>query len=448
MKKKYLLFSLLMVLPMLSWAQSYNSALLKDGFSDEQLIVRNWNNQYVVSVYSTGNRQYFACSDFSNFVGPYSSGCVYGPAQISDPIRQGFSINDMRILDNKAFFCGYDNISSQVFVGWFDLPLFMLGNFTPNYVYITGFSSLDKLVVFNHNSDYKIAAIGNDMSPSRHSAVLELDNLISGITSYTQHVLPGYINQERYDNIIFTGNNIVLVGAINFPYPYFYCFVSVFDDLSNFMMSTNYNNIFYFSSDPTDLHSMKTISTFMEDEMIAVAFVHSDAATGQFYTRLRLVDVSALTPTNPLAQEFTISNKIEPMDMVYSSDCQKLTLLQPIKYTNTGYPEFIFLEPYNNIPYTAYYTNFTNTPFFVSLDTYNNNNIVSMGENYAYLQYVPWQTNMGCPNSFPKDVNPVLKSDCINYPIVINRPMINTTVFLPPSSSSYNNTWSAACCSR
>ncbi len=394
---------LLLALPFVSPAQTYNSAVLRSNFGVNHLIVRNWNDDYVVSYYQEGDQYFISCSKFVDFLGPYNPGCMSAGATVSDPLPAGISLSDMRILDDKLFFCGHDGGSGNPIVGWLDLNQFIANYFPFNYYDIGTFATLNKLTVFNHNGDYKIAAIGCDTSVICCSSILEMENITTPPIplQYMQHTMSQSITTERLDDIIFTGSKVVAVGAIDFPYPYFYCSILMFDDLSDFSASTYYNNLFYFNNDPTDLHSQKTVSTLMNKDEIAVAYVHSDPPL-HYSTRIRVIDVSSSIPTNTYAQEFDIYDKDEPIEMVYSRKSQKLALLQPV--SGVGYPEFVFPEPYQTIPYTVHYTNFPNSPIYNSLDLYHGNNIVSVGEKYAYLQNLPWQTNMGCPNSTKMEV--------------------------------------------
>lgn len=79
MKYKKTFFMLLLTLPTAILAQTLNNALLTPTLSPptpmpsaNQMLVRNWDDRYVVSYHFNSAGQYVSCTDYSDFYNFYS----------------------------------------------------------------------------------------------------------------------------------------------------------------------------------------------------------------------------------------------------------------------------------------------------------------------------------------------------------------------------------------
>lgn len=453
MRKNIIILTLTFLMPFSSLAQIfswYNSAVLKTHAST-QTIVRNWNNQKVVTCYNTNGSPFFACSDVSGFLGIYSSGGFSANTFYSDSLPTNYSIQDMRIEDDTVFFCGSVQVSSQpmVFhgiVGFFDLNDFEHGNFHPVIHEIPDASYLTKLVVYKNQGYHKVVTIGYDTTANSNSILLEINNIALPNPTCNLHTIT--LNSQQLNDIIFTGRSVVLTGTTTINYIR-YPFVWILDNPANLSLSSSYN-IFYYWDSGTGFSeaNANTYATYLGNGLIAVSYVYVEPSPLSFHTRLRVIDVNASIPQNIKSQEFEIDNKMEPVEMTYSHSTQILTLLQPIDYTYNQNPQFIFLSPFTtSSPYNANLSFFKNSSSYISLDTYNSNNVVSVGENHLYLQKVTNQNNSGCPSTTNKKVFLIRNSQLTPQQIRPNSRTILSTS-LNPSLFSYPIVWGIDCCSN
>lgn len=452
MRKNIIILTLTFLMPFSSTAQIiswYNSAVLKTHTS-EQTIVRNWNDQKVVTCYTTNGSPFFACSDVSGFMGVYSSGGFSANTFYSDPLPNIYSIKDMRIEDDIVFFCGSVRVPTQPLtyhgiVGFFDLNDFEHGNFHPVIHEIPDASYFTKLVVYNSQGYHKVVTIGYDNTANYNSILLEIDNIALPNPTCNLHTITS--NTQQLNDILFTGRSLVLTGA--FKPNYLYPFVWVLDNPANLSSSSSYYNIYYWNSGTGFSESnANTYATYLRNGLIAVSYVYVEPSPLSYHTRLRVIDVNASIPQNIKSQEFEIDNKLEPVEMTYSHSTQILTLLQPIDYTYNQDPQFIFLSPFTtSSPYNANLSFFQNGSNYISLDTYNSNNVVSVGENHVYLQKVTSQNNSGCPSTTNKKVFLIRNSQISPQPMQINPTPVPSTS-INPILSSHSTVWSTSCCSN
>ncbi len=409
MKKKISFWAVFCLLPAMLWAQNYNSnqsyfSLPTGGYGK---IVRNWDDRSVVEAYVYSNGTQFFLSDFSEF--------LYGtlnPLGINvNPIDSKLSVmlmdcrvNDMKILDDKVFFCGRYNGNGVV--GWFDINDFYSSPILPKlYVFDTPsdcLQELKKLVVYRIDEQYKVVAIGyNNIHPTSpftlhdNSCILEIDDIMAAPLSFNYYVIDRKPYPNEYiDDVVFTGDKVVFVGKINYAMPDPVPSIRVMDNLNSFALSTGFNTLYSFNYKSEMNGRVKAVATSLDD--ICFAYIHP-ASDGVYNTQVRMVNIISGVPTNFNLQEIANDGKDEIIDMTYLPKISKLVLLYPFTYTPTADPKYLFLSPYNTVSYNADYTYFTNGVGYMSLDVYEHVNIVSVGENYIYLQYVPTLHNSGCP---------------------------------------------------
>lgn len=450
-KNLFLAASLLLAISAMAQIQPYpyNSAILSRGFlnTEIQTIVRHWDDTYVISYHAGSGGGYFSCSDFSGFWDIFSPSCVNAQAQLSDPLPVEYEVKDMRIFNDNVFFCGlkHDFVGDIGFVGWFDLNLFMTGNFTPHIQEINNVTLLRKMTVYKNNGPITVVAIGDIISPnSSVNAIVEIsdinNNMICSITSVYSNPF------EELNDILYLGNKLVFVGTTTVGYNNFF-YTRIVDDTYLASNSTNINNYYYFFG--TNEVNGYTASTSLIDDNFAISYVHC-LPDQSFVTRIRVIDINSSNPTNVISQEFPKANKEDPLEMVYSIPNETLALLQPIDYFfYPAYyinPQFIFLKPLYTSPYTTYISYFQSSHYYTSLDTYGSPAIVSVADQLAYLQEVTTQNTSGCPFAINWDVYPIsnMVASSIYLPLNFN-PCSFVSIDLPLSSHSEN--WNANCCS-
>ena len=409
MKKKMSFWAVFCLLPAMLWAQVYNSnqsyfsIIPSDGYGK---IVRNWNDSSVVEAYASPSGTRFFLSDFSKFFyGPFSpAGIIPTPPSYQSVVLTNYRVNDMKILDDMVFFCGYTG--GKGFVGWFKIQEFTTSPIQPRlYVFDTSsvlLHELKKLVVFKIDGQYKVVAIGyNNIHPTPpftlhdNSCILEIEDIMATPLSFNYYVIDRSLSPYEYiDDVVFTGDKVVFVGKINYATSKAMPSIRVMDKLKSFALSSGFDTLYSFNLNSEMNGRVKAVA-FNKDD-ICLAYIHP-TPSGDFNTQVRLVSIVSGVPTNFNLQEIANDEKYEIKDMIYLPHISKLVLLYPFIGTPTLDPKYLFLSPYNTVPYNAEYTYFTNGVDYMSLDVYGQDNIVSVGENKIYLQYVPTLLNSGCP---------------------------------------------------
>lgn len=403
MKQKIFLFMLLL-LPGTILAQALNHSIAKPQIPQdyEQDIVRNWNGRFVVTHHITDNGWYISCSDYS---GHYLHGAgYYAPTRYSDLFPSNYSISDMEILDDKLFFCGSKKKSSNPavivgIVGWLDLIQFMSGTFTANVIEVSSSFALNKMVVYRNAGGYKVVAVGfndiNAVAPyplADNSMIVEIDDVTVAPTCNYSIIDRSLTNHEYIYDVIYTGNNVVFVGIVKQHInPQYH--IRVMDNPSNLAASTNGNMIYAFQGDSAEV-SWQPHSILMDDDIIAISYVHHDNVYDNYVTRLRIVDTHTNPPANINSQTYVIDYKEEPIDLAYSKNDETLILLQSITNIYNYNPKFAFLKPYYTWGYNADLTHFNNNITYNSLDIYNDNYFISVGKkDRTYIQQIASPSN-------------------------------------------------------
>lgn len=405
MKTKNIFLASILLLPLSLYAQSYNSANMKTTIFNND-IVRNWNDTYVVSHVTDNGESRFVCSDFSDFDGNPVPFGFNANAFFSDPLPPEYAILDFRILDDYVFFCGTKLISSYPYssigiVGFFDLNLFLQGQFDPQISEIPHNISLRRLTAYRTNGMHKAVAIGTDFSNGSQEIFLEIDGCTDPSPVFTLHRIAN--SYEQLDDVIYTGANTTLVGTI-FQGINARPMIRVLDNLDDLSLSSEYGTIYYFSLHSEEINA-RTSSTLLEKGDIAISYVHTGSSPDQFYKRIRIIDTD--TPGMPLnfnSQETNIEDKLETREMAYSKKSPKMVLLQDPLVLFIDNSHFFFLEPYSTNDYIGNMCNFLHGDPYFSIDLYNADNIISIGMGRAYLQYIPNQSYLACPENDPIDV--------------------------------------------
>ncbi|MBR1549148.1 MAG: hypothetical protein IJ634_00740 [Bacteroidales bacterium] len=441
------LFSVLAIASIAS-AQSYNSALLTPVSPYNSLVqnvVRSWNEKYVVTFHSNPDVM-FSCTDYSNFSGTYNPLCFASNGYHSDALPSNYMVEDVRIMDDTAWFCGLVEHGTPQrpdlygLVGWFDLNNFISGIFEPHFIELPFSAGLYRMAVYRDRGQCKAVCIGYDKTTMEKNQVVEIDNVATS-TSCNCHTLPNTSGiTEICDDILYTGTNVVVIGrAVSSTYTT-YC-VRVADNPSS-ISSTQFNKLVVFIPSTNELNGVPK-ATHLGNGDIAMIYDRFDGAN--FTSRLRVIKTSSFPPSNAYSQEFVIYKDSEASDMVYHKKSNKLVVLQPNQNFYSYLPQFTFLEPYNTSPYSADITHFYSNYHFNSMDLYKKDNIVAVSADATYLQYIPILDNSGCPFNDPIMVNPILN----NSELFLTRSVPTSLYVYTPyffSKRTYGMRWECDCC--
>lgn len=324
---------------------------------NEQPPICNWNNNYSVSFVKDHGKDIFCLINHSDFFNIYPSGTASAPAcsiyhaTVNLPGHLDyFYVNDIYIAEDYAFFCGsiYDTTKHKPYVlyGYFDLNDFFTDSLNIYLDTITDGTTtapiiLERLVAYEHNAVYKVVTYGYD--DNQQYKILEIDNATNPAStcsvadmSFTSGGSPLSI---QLSDIFLEKSHVVLVeyNAAGYAGYTYGSRSSVVSDICN-------NNHFISSSDETN-GVVKGVA--LEEDFFAFSYVHVDATTGQFYTRLRVIDLR--NNVNVFSYEFNKKDKEDPIKMIYLSGLGTIELLQPI-YDSS---DFIRLEPFSGVSYNT-----------------------------------------------------------------------------------------------
>jgi len=282
----------------------------------------------------------------------------------------GFSVNDIYVADDYAFFCGQgiENISVsdtvQVsVVGYFNLNDFFTNNLHIDYLILYDSNSpyfqyplsLDQLVAYRSSSGYDVVAYGE--KPNGQNQVVEIKDVMSPTPSCDASNLPyspfpyNPLFQDRLtiDDIFLTENNVVLTGhdhnMITFLANYPWYIVGKKENVVANICDPLVNPNYYLPS--ADESEGYVLGAALEGDSFAMAYVHSDNITGHRVIRLRAIDPLAMT--NPYSQDFKSDKGELVHKMVYLKDAGTIDLIAEEPSTT----RFFQLDPYATANYSS-----------------------------------------------------------------------------------------------
>ena len=278
----------------------------------------------------------------------------------------GFSVNDIYVADDYAFFCGQgiENISVsdtvQVsVVGYFNLNDFFTNNVQVNYLILydsINYSdypvSLEQLVAYRSPSGYDVVAYGAKIDGQNQ--VVEIKGIMSSPANFSCANMP-FISNFPYpdilqiDDIFLTKNNVVFTGhdhniitpATNYPWYIFGGKGDVVMDICDPWINPNY----YLPS--ADESEGSVLGTALEEDSFAMAYVHPDNITEDRTIRLRVIDPLAMT--TPYSQEFKSDKGELVHKMVYLPKVKTVDLIVEEPFTT----RFFQLDPYATANYSS-----------------------------------------------------------------------------------------------
>ena len=313
-------------------------------------------------------------------------------------------VNDIQILEDRAYVCGHEQ--NKAFYGYVDFPLPPVPYFYYCYVNPTDTISLKKMVVYKDTGRGKLVAIGEHFSSATpvnkwEDEIFEIDDPASSSPSCTTYSLPYASNDKReglYD-LVLTDDYVVFIGyESTVPVP----LCTRWADRSNIMGTINDR---YLYNLPMDEINGKLLATVVDSaKWISIVYIH-DKDGYHFTTRTRMIDIQGATHDLIYSQEYVVGNKTEPYGITYNPSQNTLTVLQN-STASLGNTEFRLLDPFPTISYNFNYLYFKYPVVeFTSLYKYDNSHYIATGlspdgsSKCWYMQDVtaPFSPLMTCP---------------------------------------------------
>ena len=343
MKKIVFFFVLTMFAALSVTAQmKYTSAVMTNNYvtHPDKTPFDTWGDDYFVAfgyTEDTSLHPAFYLVDYSSYNNFIPAIPIATPAfaeylvQVTPPPELfSFTVNDIYVVDNYAFFCGQgiertDTVDVAV-VGYFHLPDFFTGNVqieylllydgTPNPLYPI---SLEQLVAYQSSSGYDVVAYGE--KPNGQNQVVEIKDVMSSPSSFSWANMP-FVSNPPYpdilqiDDIFLTEKNVVFTGhdhnviTTSTNYPWY-----IVGKKGDVVLSICFpHNKSYYLPYPNESEG-GVLGTALEGDRFAMAYVHPDDVTEQRFIRLRVIDPDAVK--NPYSQEFDVDKGELVHKMVY-----------------------------------------------------------------------------------------------------------------------------------
>ena len=335
MKKTILLTAMLLAGNLLS-AQNESTQAWYTGEQElTQYITRTFGNGQTLSYNRIDTLRYLVRT-YSNVM-PTATYNTY-VYSVAAQIPSEYSISDIRILGDTAFFCGSKRVTGGYVAlwGWVDMGYFdYLHHPTVHYYTMPDtLMSLQKLVAYHDSYNRtKVVAIGsmkkNTGNTSNYiSVVADVEHATSLLPNVTVYALPFNTTEayfsERVRGIELTRNKVVVISdqRLNSSSPL--CIRALNRNAitqSAFFPITGYNMSLY------DVDGGVASTTIM-DSCVAVACIHADAATGAFTTRVHVIDIEGGQNQITRSWEYPVIEKYDPIEMTYVPHDSTLAILR------------------------------------------------------------------------------------------------------------------------
>lgn len=375
---------------------------------------------------------------------------------IGTPIANDFTVNDIYIADDYAFFCGtyYDiNNERKSCYGYFDLNDLLGTSATITVSTLTiGTPSapvtLSKLVAYRDGTSYRVVAIGNEEISyvDGHRMVVEIPNVFSSPATCSMAVMPVspppvYSGNKLYvDDIILTSSYVVLLGhdikttSLVSGYPWFAVCqkTSVVSDV----LSASHN--YYLPNLAEANNTVEGVTLY--DDVFAMSYVHCENNID--YTRLRVIDLPTLQNTR--SQQFKKPQKEDPTEMIYLKDLKSIELLQCVQDSSN------FIQLFPSAPSGYYASALTaDNREYKSLSPIDGERFISMRSGVVFLEdrtvSLPHSTP-SCPGNNIIPVSLIRKLPPKQYPstgtlglVNINHNLAIIALVSPPVTTNCNS---------
>ena len=428
--KRMLIFLVLLVTAIVCWGQ-YGSAVMEidgsTGANSSFNVIRKWDDTRSVILGRLNQKQCFwvveqelFMADYYPNVLTYSTFSIFFNDSLYDAGR--FGVTDFSLLGDTLVFCATTEVGKGM-IGWFRLstvpPSPGVTNF--NYVLTAAPMRLHKVLAYLESSGLMdVIAIGYDVTDKQN--VIHIKNIMSaGTTTYHYYnASSSPSGTEQFDDMVQSGNNVILVGSKTTPGGRYLCIR--YGDRNNFYYSA-ISSCYTDLSAPNEVNAT-VVATRTIDGLIALSYMHIDAATSQYLVRTRLIKVSSGVVSNIHSQEMAIDNKYDPTGIEYLPENNSVVLLQEYHNGIDNATKFFLLNIEYPYSYMANYLYFADENF-LSLSEFEGHCYSAVSTKHLYQQNVYSTLSIAmCPSYNEINVDPT--------------PALNLSEYTPPYSPYYN----------
>ena len=333
------------------------------GNLQEYAIVRTWNAGKVVT-YKPG------------YPGTIAVATSSGEQSVDLP--GGITVLDMRVYGDIVYFCGTFKNSISGVLGYVDLNVLsgLSTTVTINYFMVNNATDLYRMVVYPNPVTPRIVAVGINRSivtPDMRatSVVVDCPDISTSPSYQYRNANDIGAYSEQWRDIVYTGASVILVGHI----------------------TSTVNEIVLRECDPYNptygiidqMHCFPTNDTIVTDEIratflfgqnIAVVYRGADVPDVTDYSHFRVFDVG--TWSNICSQEMIVPYKSYIHEMIFIPADKSVVLLQDFPSSIGSKSNFVYIDPFNSLNYTAYFVYYSDWVFH-SVDRYDSSRYIGAG---------------------------------------------------------------------
>ena len=390
MKTKLLIVFLALMPVVLSAQGGYSSVLWDASLDLHGEIVRSWGTDFVLTYHNEASGNLFSLTRVIDF---HSAATPAGPIAAgmkTDPLPASMQVCDVRILNDEAFFCG--SMNGKAMVGRLNLNDFSTSSVNVEYaVASTSATRYKKLVVFDHFSSVRIVACIGEDAGNNYRDVASVYSFASSFSHLQTYKLP---SEEDMDDILYTGDTVVLVGRHND--------VAARNELiirrcSSSSLPTSLSDRTIYPSSVYEINGQTRslfLNGFSSTPVVAVSYVHLDPLTQNFHTRVRYIDIRTMAMVRSHA--FARMQKDEVQAIVYSQTAHRLAVMftELVAGYTSDVTKTVLLQPDMNVSHQGEVLYFPPPYSFTSADILNDPSsgdidIVHAGHGRWNLQHIP-----------------------------------------------------------
>lgn len=408
------------LLPSILTAQTgYSSVLWDASMASHGEIVRSWGSDHVLTYHIGPAGNYFTLTRVSDFHSPASSAGPSAVARQTSILPAGMWVYDVRILNDEAFFCG--SIGINAVLGQLNLNDFATGTVTISYITASsGVTRYKKLVAYYYTSTVSIVACIGENASSGYNDVASVYSYAGSFSHLQTYNLP---SEEDMDDILYTGDAVVMVGRYNDPTTSNQLIIRRCPSTS---LPAALNDRIIYPSAAYEVNGT-TSSVYMRGfsprPVIAVSYVHYDQPTQAMTTRVRYIDLQTMAMLR--SNEFPRVEKEEVLAMVYSRPAGRLAVMfsEPEPGITGNVTKTVLLQPEIPGPYPGVKLFFPPPVNFNSADILSDPttgyiDLVEAGGGRWYLQHIPTAgpATAGCPAGDPIPVDVIANLPTVSIP--------------------------------
>ena len=302
-------------------------------------IVRNWGTSRVIAYYEIGGKQNIDMLEST----------LAAIHRVKLP--EHLFLKDIFVDNGIAYFCGSSTefvTYSVGIIGYFNLADLLTSNVNFHYICNSDVTSVNKLVEYKNGGASHVVALGEKRwvvapySYIRHY-VMDCPDIVN--PSPVPYSTAPFTTDERYFDMVLTDNYVVFTGynivtALNA--------ICMRKCLRGATFGGVIDTMHYYPTKNTEIYSEMHTTTLPYDQC-ATSYLYIDSGPK---TRVRTFNVA--TGAITYSQQFDLSDKAEPKEMVFIPNRKKIVMLEDFQApSGSNCSNFVDILPWATSTYIA-----------------------------------------------------------------------------------------------